>query len=131
MIAWLTGIPSLISGLFGLGSKALDVYLAKTNGNVQEAIALMQADQARLAAQRDITIAGMSHPIWWAAWLMFVAPLGIYWSKVIVWDKVLAWGSTDPLTGFVLDWSGTIVLSVFGMQVGVGVVGSLLNRLVR
>ena len=124
-------ISSAISGLFGLGTKALDYYVAKANGNIQEAIALMQADQARLTAQKDITLAGMNHPLWWAAWLMFVAPLGVYWCKVIVWDKVLGWGTTDPLTGFVLDWSGSIVLSLFGMQVGVGIVGGILNRLTK
>jgi hypothetical protein len=132
-MAWLASVfgGNVLSSLFGLGTKALDYYVAKANGNVQEAIALMQADQARLAAQKDITLAGMNHPLWWAVWLMFVAPLGVYWSKVIIWDKVLGWGYTDPLTGFVLDWSGYIVLSLFGLQVGVGVVGGILNRVLK
>lgn len=129
MWSLLTSIPGLIGRLFGLGTKALDVYLAKANGNVQQAIALMAADQARIAAQRDITIAGMSHPIWWCMWVMFVAPLGVYWCKVIVYDKVFKLGTTDPLTGFVLEWSGWIVGSIFCLQVGTGLIGGILNRL--
>jgi hypothetical protein len=128
-MVWLTAIPDFIKGVFGFGTKALDVYMAKANGNVQMAIALMAADQARVAAQRDILIAGMSHPIWWLGWFFFVGPLGVYWSKVIVYDKVLGLGSTDPLTGFILEWAGWIVASIFCLQVGTGIVASVLNRL--
>lgn len=130
-MGWLASIftGGFIKGLFGFGSKALDVYLAKANGNVQEAIALMAADQARIAAQKDITVAAMSHPIFWVMWAMFVAPLGVYWNKILIWDKVLGWGATDPLTGFVLDWSGYIVTSIFCLQVGTGIVAGILNRL--
>jgi hypothetical protein len=40
-------------------------------------------------------------------------------------------GSTDPLTGFVLEWAGYIVTSLFCLQVGTGIVGSILNRLTK
>jgi hypothetical protein len=123
---------SLLSGpLAGLFSKGIDFYIKRADGDVQKAIELMRLDQARLAAQRDITVAGMSHPIWWVGWALFIFPLGIYWSKVLVWDKVLGWGSTDPLTGFVLEWAGTMVLWMFGLQVGVGIVGAIINRVVK
>lgn len=122
---------SLLGGLPALLSKGLDYYIKRADGDVQKAIKLMEADQARLAAQRDITLAGMSHPIWWAAWSMFVFPLGIYWAKVIVWDKVLGWGTTPPLTGFVLEWAGWIVGGLFCLQVGTGIAGAIINRVVR
>lgn len=130
-MTWLLGIPSLIKEAFGLASKGLDYYLKRADGDTARAVELMKADQVRIAAQRDITVAGMSHPIWWAGWLLFVAPLGIYWCKVIVYDKVLGLGSTDPLTGFVLEWSGWIVGSIFCLQVGTGIVGGILNRVVK
>jgi hypothetical protein len=122
---------SLLGGLPALLSKGLDYYIKRADGDVQKAIKLMEADQARLAAQRDITLAGMSHPIWWAAWAMFVFPLGVYWNKVIVWDKVLGWGTTPPLTGFVLEWAGWIVGGLFCLQVGTGIAGAIINRVVR
>ena len=110
-------IWAAIKGVLGLASKGLDFYLAKTAGDVKKAIALMEA-------QRDVTIAAMGSWVWWTGWALFVFPLGVYFTKVIVWDKVLGLGATDPLTGFVLEWSGWIVLSIFGMQVA----NSIINR---
>jgi hypothetical protein len=127
-MAWLLG---LLTGLPSLIGKGLDYYIARSNGDVQKAIALMQADQALIAARRDATIAGMNHPIWWLGWALFVLPLGIYWCKVIVWDKVLALGSTDPLSGMVGDWAGYVVVGLFGLQVGSGLIGTILNRVFK
>jgi hypothetical protein len=130
-MTWLLG---LLTGLPGLLSKGLDYYIARSNGDVQKAIALMQEDQALIQARRDVMIAGMSHPIWWLGWALFVMPLGIYWCKVIVWDKVLqsiTHGSTDPLNGLVGEWAGYIVLGLFGLQVGTGLVGGILNRVFK
>jgi|DEB3_MinimDraft_2_1074329.scaffolds.fasta_scaffold08437_2 hypothetical protein len=120
-MTWLWG---LVTGLPGLLSKGLDYYIAKANGNVQKAIALMEADKVRLMAQRDVTLAAMNSRVWWMGWALFVFPLGIYYAKVIVWDKVLGWGVTDKLDGAVAEWSGIIVLSLFGMQVA----NSIINR---
>lgn len=127
-MTWLWG---LLTGLPGLLSKGLDYYIKRADGDVQKAIALMEADKARIAAQRDITVAGMSHAVFWWGWGIFVFPLGIYWCKVIVYDKVLKLGSTDPLTGFVLEWAGWIVGGLFCLQVGTGIVGGILNRVVK
>jgi hypothetical protein len=124
-------IISLLNGLPGLLTKGLDYYIKRADGDTQRAIALMAADQARIAAQRDITIAGMNHPIFWTGWALFIIPLGLYWAKILVWDKALALGSTDPLSGFVLDWAGTMVMYLFGLQVGVGIVGGILRAVVK
>ena len=128
---WFIKLIGEIPAAIGLASKGIDYFMKRADGDVQKAVALMAAEQARIAAQRDITIAGMSHPIFWYGWGLFVLPLGVYWSKVIVWDKVLGWGTTDPLTGFVLEWSGYIVTSLFCLQVGTGIVGGILNRVVK
>jgi hypothetical protein len=127
----MTWLLSLIGGLPSLLSKGVDYYIKRTDGDVQKAIALMVADQARIAAQRDITVAGMSHPMFWWGWGLFVFPLGIYWCKVIVYDKVFAMGSTDALAGFILEWAGWIVGGLFCLQVGTGIVGGILNRVVK
>lgn len=123
-MTWLWG---LVTGLPGLLSKGLDYYIAKANGNVQKAIALMEADKVRLLAQRDVTMAAMNYRIWWCGWGLFVLPLGFYFAKVIVWDTALGLGTTPPLRGFVLEWSGWIVLSMFGMQVA----NSIISRVWR
>jgi hypothetical protein len=131
MVTWLLGIPDLLKSFFGLAEKGIDFYIKRADGDTQRAIKLMEADQARIQAQRDITIAGMNHPIWWAAWIGFTFPLIVYWNKIIIHDKVLEWGRTDPLDGFVLDWAGWIVGGLFCLQVGTGIVGGILNRVVK
>lgn len=120
-------IWAAIRGAFGLATRGLDFFLTKADGDVKKAIALMEADRVRLLAQRDVTIAAMNSRVWWIAWALFVFPLGIYFAKVTVWDKVLGWGRTDPIEGFVLEWSGWIVLSMFGMQVA----NSIISRVWR
>lgn len=123
----MTWLWQIVTGLPGLVSKGLDYYIAKANGNVQKAIALMEADKVRLLAQRDVTIAAMNSRIWWFGWALFVFPLGVYYAKVIVWDKVLELGVTDRLDGAVAEWSGIIVLSMFGMQLA----NSIISRVWR
>jgi len=134
-MTWLAGLfsgfPDILKSIFSLGEKGLDYYIKRADGDTQRAIALMVADQARIAAQRDITIAGMSHPIWWAAWIGFIFPLIVYWNKIVIYDKVLGWGSTDALTGFALEWGGWMVGGLFCLQVGTGIVGGILNRVVK
>lgn len=128
MGAWLF---SLLSGLPSLLNKGLDYYIQKANGDTQKAIALMQEDQALIQARRDVIIAGMNHPIWWLGWALFVLPLGVYWNKVILWDKVLQFythGHTDNLDGLVGQWAGYIVLGLFGLQIGSGVIATIFGR---
>lgn len=122
-------ITGILGTLLPFINKGIDYYMKKADGNVTMAVELMKADQARIAAQRDITVAGMSHPVFWLGWVIFVLPLGIYWGKVLLYDKVLKLGTTDALTGFILEWAGWIVGSLFVVQVGTGIVGSVLRHL--
>jgi hypothetical protein len=41
-------------------------------------------------------------------------PIIIYFWKVIVWDKVLGFGTTDPITGMIADWTGMIITAYVG-----------------
>ena len=45
---------------------------------------------------------------------LLALPVIIYLWKVIVWDKVLGLGTTDPITGDVGVWAGTIVTTYVG-----------------
>ena len=130
-MTWLLSLLSSVPQAIGLASKGIDYFLKRADGDVARAQALMQLEQERIKAQRDITVAGMSHPIWWAAWAMFVVPVGFHFAKCVVWDATLGLGTTDPLAGYVREWAGIIVASIFGLQVGVGIVGGILNRIVK
>ena len=79
-----------------LAAKAIETDIAAR----QQASALIIAEQGR----------------WYTAIIrpLLALPIIIYFWKVIVWDKVLGLGMTEPLTGMVSDWAGTIVTAYVG-----------------
>ena len=79
-----------------LAAKAIEAEIAAR----QQATAIIIAEQGR----------------WYTAIIrpLLALPIIIYFWKVIVWDKVLDLGVTDPLTGMVWDWAGTIVTAYVG-----------------
>lgn len=119
---------SLIGSLFGLVSKGLDYYLKKADGDVTKAVEMMKVEQAWLAAQRDVQIAMMQSWVYKCGWALFVYPLGLYWSKILLWDKTFHYltnGTTPPLTGLVAEWAGYIVIGLFGIAAAPTILRSL------
>ena len=111
MLAWLA---SLIGG--PITSGLIEGYKAKLDAaNTHDRIAAdlaAKAIEAEIAARQQasaIIIAEQGR--WYTAIIrpLLALPIIIYFWKVIVWDKVLDLGATDPLTGMVSDWAGTIV----------------------
>ncbi len=116
MLAWL---GSLIGGPVITG--LINAYKAKLDAsNTKDRIAADLAAkeiEAEIAARRQasaIIIAEQGR--WYTAIIrpLLALPIIVYLWKVIVWDKVLGLGATDPLTGMIADWSGTIVAAYVG-----------------
>ena len=116
MLAWLA---SLIGGPIVNG--LIESYKAKLDAaNTHDRLAAeltAKAIEAEIAARKEATaiiIAEQGH--WYTAIIrpLLALPIIIYFWKVIVWDKVLDLGVTDPLTGMVSDWAGTIVTAYVG-----------------
>ena len=116
MLAWLA---SLIGG--PITSGLIEGYKAKLDAaNTHDRIAAdlaAKAIEAQIAARQQasaIIIAEQGR--WYTAIIrpLLALPIIIYFWKVIVWDKVLDLGATDPLTGMVSDWAGTIVTAYVG-----------------
>ena len=125
------GIFGVIKTALGFGKSTFDYFLAKANGDTAKALELMKTYQSIVAAQRDVTIASMNHPIWWIAWALFVLPTGLYYAKCLTWDTTFGLGSTPEIRGMIADWAKVIVPSLFGLQVGTGIVAGLLNRIFK
>jgi hypothetical protein len=69
----------IIPGIFkALSSEQIAKFQAESGLGIAEATALAQAETARLAAQSNVQMAAMTHPIWWVAWVLFVFPVGLY-----------------------------------------------------
>ena len=116
MWSWLA---SLIGGPVITG--LINAYKARLDAsNTQDRIAAYLAAkeiEAEIAARKEasaIIIAEQGR--WYTAIIRppLTFPLIIYLWKVIVWDKVLGLGTTDPITGMVADWIGTIITAYVG-----------------
>ena len=116
MLAWLA---SLIGG--PIINALIEGYKAKLDAaNTHDRIAadLAAKDiEAEISARKEASATIIAEQgRWYTAIIrpLLALPLIIYFWKVIVWDKVLGLGATDPLTGMVSDWAGTIVTAYVG-----------------
>lgn len=98
----LAGYQSRLSADNTRDAQAVD--LAKKE--IESEIAARAAASETIKAEQGRLVTAMIRPL-------FAIPLALYWAKIIIWDKMLGWGSTDPLTGFVGEWAGLIILAYF------------------
>ena len=116
MLAWLASLiggPIINSLIEGYKSK-LDA--ANTHDRIAADLAAKDIEAEIVARQQASTIIIAEQGRWYTAIIrpLLALPIIIYFWKVIVWDKVLSLGATDPLTGMVWDWAGTIVTAYVG-----------------
>ena len=130
-------LASFISGPLVKG--LIDGYKAKLQAaNDRDRIAAdlaekaIDAERARRDAQRDLGIAGMSHPVWWIAWGLFVIPVGLYHATIFMLSTL----GIGPDTYVVLkvppdqqELSRAIIQYLFLAQAGAGVAGAIIKRL--
>jgi hypothetical protein len=103
MWALLTGLPSILSGLFttinSVTAAISNEKIAQINATtdqerleIGERISALQATQAVLVAEA----AKSKLPIYMQ--LFMTLPIAVIMAKIYVWDKMLGWGSTDNLS---------------------------------
>lgn len=74
----LTFLLKLLGG--GVVDKVLD-HLARRADSETERQRIEAARQSDAEArQRDVIVAGMGSPAFWAVWSLFAAPLGLWWA---------------------------------------------------
>ena len=116
MPAWLASLIGgpIVNGLIEGYKAKLDA--ANTHDRIAADLAA-KAIEAEIAARQQATaIIIAEQGRWYTAIIrpLLALPITIYFWKVIVWDKVLDLGVTDPPTGIVSDWAGTIVTAYVG-----------------
>lgn len=112
--------------------------LAATNTTDRLAVELatkdIEAEIARRNAQRDLGIAGMSHPVWWIAWGLFVIPVGLYHATIFILSTLGIGPETYAVLKVPLDQqelSKVVIQYLFIAQAGAGVAGALIKRFVK
>lgn len=118
-----------------LTNEKVAVVTAQTGLAATEVVAVVDAEKARVAAQSQIQMAQMTHPIWWVAWTLFVIPVGLYdalihMKSVLVpfYPSVLHWNIPE-VPAQIEAWDMYVILSMFGLAVTSSVVTSIVGRL--
>ncbi|MDC7784746.1 hypothetical protein PQJ75_00575 [Rhodoplanes sp. TEM] len=146
MWGFLTAIPGLLNGLLGYLAKRQDVDLEKfrvgTVSGKEVSIELIRGFIQSQGVAKDIILAGMNHPVWWAAWIVFVFPVGLYHASVFfvsIFDMFLNSPGCGPHT-FPCEWyvkrvpieqeefGRQVVYAIFGGQITHGIVSSVASR---
>ena len=129
MLAWLASLIGgpIVNGLIESYKAKLDA--ANTHDRIAADLAAKHIEAEIAARQQATAIIIAEQGRWYTAIIrpLLALPIIIYFWKVIVWDKVLGVGVTDPLTGLVSDWAGTIVTAYVGGR-SVEKVANLLAR---
>ena len=116
MLGWLASLIGgpIINGLIESYKAKLDA--ANTHDRIAADLAAKDIESEIAARQQATAIIIAEQGRWYTAMIrpLLALPIIIYFWKVIVWDKVLGLGVTDPLTGMVSEWAGTIVTAYVG-----------------
>jgi hypothetical protein len=112
-LASLIGGP-VITGLINAYKAKLDAANTKDRVAADLAAKEIEAEIETRKQASSIIIAEQGR--WYTAIIrpLLATPVIIYFWKVILWDKVLGLGATDPITGMVADWTGTIITAYVG-----------------
>src|SRR3954462_1538309 len=116
MWSWLASLIGgpVITGLINAYKAKLDA--ANTQNRIAADLAAKQIEAEIEARKEASAIIVAEQGRWYTAIIrpLLAFPIIIYLWKVIVWDKVLGFGTTDPITGMVADWIGTIITAYVG-----------------
>jgi hypothetical protein len=112
-LASLIGGP-VITGLINAYKTKLDA--ANTQDRIAADLAAKEIAAEIEARKQASAIIIAEQGRWYTAIIrpLLALPIIIYLWKVIVWDKVLGLGTTDPITGMIADWVGTILTAYVG-----------------
>jgi len=130
MFGWLASLIGgpIVNGLIEGYKAKLDA--ANTQDRIAADLAAKEIESEIAARQEASAIIIAEQGRWYTAIIrpLLALPIIIYFWKVIVWDKVLGLGITDPLTGMVSDWAGTIVTAYVGGRTIEKVASTLIAR---
>lgn len=118
-------LPKLLDYLNKRQDTALEKYRVGAVSGKEVSIAVVQSEIARVQAQKEMNVVGMSHPIWWFAWALFVLPVGLYHFMIFFVSTFHLEFTVDRVPPVQEQWGMWIVGSIFGAQVTSGVIGQV------
>lgn len=155
ILEWLAGSAAkAVFGIFGdtivkpfveIYAKKKDVDLEKFKTQSQEnqvlGMAVIQAEVERVKGNTSLILAGMNHPVWWVAWLLFVLPVGFYHAMIHlvsvypdgltlfwIWEILEPGQVVKRVPATQESWDLWIVLSIFGAQTTTGAITAMAKK---
>ncbi|SRR5258708_28083831 len=126
-------LAPILNSVFGQAFGSLvEGYKAKlAAGNTADKIAAdlasreLAIQQAEVQAQAQLKIAEIGH--WYEPDKLFEYVLLVFFADALIWDNILGYGEYHPLTGDLLQWSGMIMMFLFGKR-GIENVARIIKR---
>lgn len=129
-------VLGFVSSVVGkLADEHVAVVQAQTGLSIAEVNGVIGAEQTRINAQASITLASMTHPVWWIGWVLFVIPAGAYDALIHLkslacpfYETACTWNILRvPAT--IESWDQYVVLSFFGLAATSSVVSSIASKI--
>jgi hypothetical protein len=133
ILAFFQALPAIMGGINNFTNRYYDakvqLYAARTNGDVEAAKAMLAAEQQANALKVSWLQAVGHSPVLAFIVIGFAFPFIFYLNKVIVYDICLGLGSTPTLKWDQLNiWGDTIIKGIFITTGGVASVTAWVNR---
>jgi hypothetical protein len=125
------GLPGMVNTIFAwLGKKtdaALEKFRIQNNNEAQVSTVAIQGDVQKSIAMMDLQKSAMNHPIWWLAWALYILPAGVHSAAVHFVSTFHLALIVDKLPPDFIAQDKMIVMSLFGAQIGTGVIDKVVN----
>ena len=126
---------SFVSNILkSLTSEHVAVVQAQAGLDATMATAVVQAEVARVAAQSQVQMAQMTHPIWWVAWTLFVIFPGIYDALIHLksimcpfFEDACTW-NIPRVPATIEAWDMYVILSMFGLAATSSVISLIAGK---
>lgn len=126
-------LAPILNSFFGQAfGSFVEGYKAKlASENTAESIAAnlasreLAVQQMEVQAQAQLKIAEIGY--WYEPDKLFEYVLLIFFADALIWDNILGYGEYHPLTGDLLQWSGMIMMFLFGKR-GIENVARIIKR---
>jgi hypothetical protein len=137
-LSWFTSpVLSFVSKVIGnLTNDHAVIVQAQAGLDAAEANAVVNAEIARVNAQSALSMAMLTHPIWWIGWCLFVFPAGLYVGLINFKSFACALSLFEACRWNILEvpkqieaWDQLVVMSFFGLAATSGVILSIANRI--
>ena len=116
LLGLLNAVPDLVKGLLGWLNKKEDTAVVANTNSKDVSIAVLQSETARVNASAGVLKAAMDHQVFWAAWVIGVYPVMLYYACIFFVSTFPMWGwEVQKAPADALEYARLVTGSMFGI----------------